>query len=251
MADQSIGRSILSIPKPNVFLGDKNATVAVARHLNENSAAPARVLPRRPSFFATSAPPYVEETITETIYALETLGAVGVALTSNHEGKYLGNPEFHPFFAQMEAMNAIIFVHPANPLLETAGIFVLTARTFVDLALSRTLQNFTHVNFIIPHVNGGSLPSIIDRSITGRASPDDCAAIMHAFCTRYWWDSAGITYTHQLGGLLAYNISSSFLLYGLDYPRPLGTLRLMRSRRRYSSTRRRNSHEERECEEIV
>jgi hypothetical protein len=27
-----------------------------------------------------------------------------------------------------------------------------------------------------------------------------------------------ITYAHQLGGLLAYNISPSFLLYGSDYP---------------------------------
>ncbi|KAF8153524.1 hypothetical protein K438DRAFT_1778265 [Mycena galopus ATCC 62051] len=33
-----------------------------------------------------------------------------------------------------------------------------------------------------------------------------------------WWDSAGFTYSHQLGGLLAYNISPSFLLYGSDYP---------------------------------
>ncbi|KAJ6600610.1 hypothetical protein DFH09DRAFT_901434, partial [Mycena vulgaris] len=233
MANQSIGRSILSIPKPNIFLGDKNATVAIARLLNENSAALIKALPHRFSFFATSALPYVDETITEAKHALETLGAVGVALTSNHEGKYLGNPEFIPFFARMETMKGvlhpIIFVHPANPLLEVAGAFVLAnltvylpvnfmnifqpARTFIDLALSRTLQNLTHVNFIIPHV-GGSLPSIIDRC----GSRTSTAAIMQAFHARCWWDSAGITYAHQLGGLLAYNISPSFLLYGSDYP---------------------------------
>ncbi|KAJ7795930.1 hypothetical protein B0H13DRAFT_2510709 [Mycena leptocephala] len=233
MANQSIGRSILSIPKPNIFPGDRNATMAIARLLNENSAALVKALPHRFSFFATSALPYVDETITEIKYAVETLGAVGVALTSNHEGKYLGNPEFIPFFARMETMNAIIFVHPANPLLETAGTLVLanptvypqglaefffeTARTFMDLALSSTLQNLPHVNFIVPHV-GGSLPSIIDRTITGRANCNDTTAIMEAFHTRCWWDSAGITYAHQLGGLLAYNISPSFLLYGSDYP---------------------------------
>ncbi|KAJ7925127.1 amidohydrolase 2 [Mycena leptocephala] len=237
MANQSIGRSILSIPKPNIFPGDRNATMAIARLLNENSAALVKALPQRFSFFATSALPYVDETIAEIKYAVETLGAVGVALTSNHEGKYLGNPEFIPFFARMETMNGalltIIFVHPANPLLETAGTLVLAnptshllptlthvtyvARTFMDLALSSTLQNLTHVNFIVPHV-GGSLPSIIDRTITGRANPNDTTAIMEAFHTRCWWDSAGITYAHQLGGLLAYNISPSFLLYGSDYP---------------------------------
>ncbi|KAJ7347598.1 hypothetical protein DFH08DRAFT_162430 [Mycena albidolilacea] len=231
MANQSIGRSILSIPKPNEFLGDKNATAAIARLLNENTAALVKVLPNRFSFFATSALPYVDESLTEVKRAVETLGAVGVALTSNHEGKYLGNPEFARFFTGMEAMNAIVFVHPANPLMETAGGLVLanptlypqgiaefffeTARTFMDLALSRTLQNLTHLNWIIPHV-GGSLLSIIDRSITGRS--EETTAIMQAFHTRCWWDSAGITYAHQLGGLLAYNISPSFLLYGSDWP---------------------------------
>ncbi|KAJ7741323.1 hypothetical protein B0H16DRAFT_1694028 [Mycena metata] len=233
MANQSIGRSILSIPKPNIFLGDKNATMAIARLLNENTAALAKALPQRFSFFATSALPYVNESITEVEYAVDTLGAVGVALTSNHEGKYLGNPAFIPFFARMENMEAIVFVHPANPLLEVAGNFLLasptvypqgifefyfeTARTFIDLALSETLPNLTHVNFIIPHAGGG-LPSIIDRSIPVRTSTDDTAAILEAFHTRCWWDSAGITYAHQLGVLLAYNISPSFLLYGSDYP---------------------------------
>ncbi|KAF7354176.1 Amidohydro-rel domain-containing protein [Mycena venus] len=249
MANQSIGRSILSIPKPNIFLGDKNATVAIARLLNENTAALVKVLPNRFSFFATSALPYVNESLAEVKRAVETLGAVGVALTSNHEGEYLGNPQFARFFAGMEEMKAIVFVHPANPLMETAGrpcvgksnrvpsgesqfiilqpwhrfnacrhtkgiaeFFFETARTFMDLALSRTLQNLTHLNWIIPHV-GGSLPSIIDRSIR-----EDTAAIMEAFHTRCWWDSAGITYAHQLGGLLAYNISPSFLLYGSDWP---------------------------------
>ncbi|KAJ7846458.1 hypothetical protein B0H13DRAFT_2675555 [Mycena leptocephala] len=155
MANQSIGRSILSIPKPNIFPGDRNATMAIARLLNENSAALVKALPHRFSFFATSALPH-------------------------------------------------IFVHPANPLLETAGTLVLanptvypqgiaefffeTARTFMDLALSSTLQNLTHVNFIVPHV-GGSLPSIIDRTITGRANPNDTTAIMEAFHTRCWWDN--------------------------------------------------------------
>ncbi|KAF8206800.1 hypothetical protein K438DRAFT_1816439 [Mycena galopus ATCC 62051] len=230
MANQSIGRSILSIPSPNAFLGDQNATVAVARLINENTAALAKALPHRFSFFGTSALPYVNESITEINYVVETLGAVGVALTSNHEAKYLGNPDFGPFFARLEAMKAIVFVHPADPLLEVGGTFLLasptvypdgifefyfeTARTFIDLALSSTLQNLTNLNFIVPHV-GGSLPSIIDRSITGRGNAND---IIEAFHTRCWWDSAGVTYAHQLGGLLAYNISPSFLLYGSDYP---------------------------------
>ncbi|KAJ7451226.1 hypothetical protein B0H11DRAFT_2246437 [Mycena galericulata] len=113
--------------------------MAIAWLLNENSAALVKALPHRVSFFATSTLPYVDESITEVQYAVETLEAVGVALTSNHEGKYLGNPEFIPFFARMETMNAIIFVHPANPLFETAGTFVLANPTVYPQGIAEFL----------------------------------------------------------------------------------------------------------------
>ncbi|KAJ6613308.1 hypothetical protein B0H10DRAFT_243828 [Mycena sp. CBHHK59/15] len=230
MANQSIAQSIFSIPNPNIFLGDTNATVAIARLLNENMAALVKRFPRRFSFFATIPLPYVDESITEEKYAFGSLGAIGVALTSNHEGRYLGDHLFTPFFAAIEKERAIVFVHPTEPLLEVnqsliqanptvyssimAEFYFETARTFLDLAFSETLTTFTSLDFIIPHA-GGSLPSIIDRSIPAGPTLE---AVMDAFSTRCWWDSAGLTYSHQIGGLLAHNISPSFLLYGSDFP---------------------------------
>ncbi|KAJ7134675.1 hypothetical protein C8R44DRAFT_431831 [Mycena epipterygia] len=230
MRNQSIAESIFSIPNPNIFLGDKDATLTIARLLNENMAALVRVLPCRFSFFATTPLPYVHASITEAQYALETLGALGVALASNHEGRYLGDTSLTPFFAAMDDRHTIVFVHPFEALLEVNQTFIKanptayspvlaefyfeTARTFLDLALSQTLTNFTSLDFIISHL-GGSFPSIIDRAVAGGAGLDD---VMVALRTRCWWDSAGLTYSHQLGGLLAYNISPSFLLYGSDYP---------------------------------
>ncbi|KAJ7761521.1 hypothetical protein DFH07DRAFT_420138 [Mycena maculata] len=230
MANQSIAESIFSIPNPNIFLGDKNATLAIARLLNENMATLARVLPRRFGFFATTPLPYTDASIVEAKYALDSLGALGVALSSNHEGHYLGDALFTPFFTEMDNKHAIIFVHPIEPLLKVNETFVKanptvyspvlaefyfeTARTFLDLALSQTLTNFSSLDFIIPHL-GGSFLSIIDRSIPPSQLLDD---VMAALRRRCWWDSAGLTYGHQLGGLLAYDISPTFLLYGSDYP---------------------------------
>ncbi|KAF7365179.1 Amidohydro-rel domain-containing protein [Mycena venus] len=228
MANQSIEESIFSVPNPNIFLGDEGATLAIARLLNENMAALAKALPLRFKFFATIPLPYVHASITEAQYALESLGALGVALSSNHEGHYLGDRLFTPFFSALQ--NTIIFLHPNEPLLEVNKTFVKanptayspviaefyfeTARTILDLALSQTLTNYTSLDFIMPHL-GGAFPAIIDRSMAPGALLDD---VMAALRTRCWWDSAGFTYSHQLGGLLAYNISPSFLLYGSDYP---------------------------------
>ncbi|KAF8147314.1 hypothetical protein K438DRAFT_484536 [Mycena galopus ATCC 62051] len=228
MANQSIAESIFSVPNPNIYLGDEGATLAIARLLNENMAAVTKALPRRFKFFATIPLPYVRASIIEAQYALESLGALGVALASNHEGRYLGDKLFTPFFNAIE--NTVVFLHPDEPLLKINETFINanptayspiiaefyfeTARTILDLALSQTLTNYTSLDFVMPHL-GGAFPSIIDRSMSPGPLLDD---VMVALRTRCWWDSAGFTYSHQLGGLLAYNISPSFLLYGSDYP---------------------------------
>ena len=56
--------------------------------------------------------------IAETEYAINILGAAGVGLLSNHEGYYLGNAIFTPFFQKLSADNnrsRTIFVHPNGP----------------------------------------------------------------------------------------------------------------------------------------
>jgi predicted TIM-barrel fold metal-dependent hydrolase len=35
---------------------------------------------------------------------------------------------------------------------------------------------------------------------------------------RFFWDSAGPTYFHQVAGLLAYDIPTTNLLFGTDFP---------------------------------
>ncbi|KAJ7107271.1 hypothetical protein C8R43DRAFT_1044971 [Mycena crocata] len=124
MANQSIAKSIFSVPDPNIYLGDEYATVAIARLLNENMAALARALPHQFGFFATIPLPYVDAAIIEGQYALESLDAVGVAVNSNHEGLYLGNLLFDPFFAAMANSDTIVFVHPTAAVLKINQTFV-------------------------------------------------------------------------------------------------------------------------------
>jgi predicted TIM-barrel fold metal-dependent hydrolase len=84
-----------------------------------------------------------------------------------------------------------------------------------DIAVTQTIHNFTNINYIIPHV-GGAFPSIADRLL--KSFPAIYDSSMKIFQTRFFWDSAGPTYVHQVAGLLAYGIPASQLLFGTDFP---------------------------------
>jgi predicted TIM-barrel fold metal-dependent hydrolase len=235
MSTQGISHSVLafSAPGANVYPGNRAATIALARLINEQSAAYARRYPKQFTFYAVVPLPYTDAAITEATHALDHLNAAGIVLYSNFEGHYLGSPTFTPFFSAMNARGAgqTIYVHPTTPYIRLNGslieanpttyptgnieFYFETARMLQDLAVTQTILNFTNIDYIIPHV-GGAWPSVADRLL--RSYPALYDRTMGALQSRFFWDSAGPTYAHQVAGLLAYGVGAKQLLFGTDYP---------------------------------
>lgn len=216
-----------------MYPGDAAATIALARLMNEQIAAYARAVPHQIGFYAVVPLPYTEGAIVEAQYALDTLGAAGIAVYSNFEGHYLGDSAFTSFFSAMNGRSSkqIIYVHPTTPYIRINGslieanptvyatgnieFFFETARVLEDLSVTQTILNFTNIHWIVPHV-GGAWPSVADRLL--KSFPAIYDRTLEALQTRFYWDSAGPTYSHQVAGLLAYGIPTSQLLFGTDYP---------------------------------
>ncbi|KDR76426.1 hypothetical protein GALMADRAFT_246767 [Galerina marginata CBS 339.88] len=235
MAGQGIERAIIafSTPGPNVWVGNKVLTVALARLLNEQAAAYCRAYPNKFNFYAQVPLPWTSEAIREAQYAINELGAVGIWVQSNVEGKYLGDVSFTPFFQAMNSWGGrqILYIHPAVPVLQyhnqlieanptpyiTGKIefYFETARTLMDLTLTQTIHNFTNIHYVIPHV-GGAFPSTVDRIL--KSYPTLYDSSFQIYNTRFWWDSAGPTYFHQVSGLLGMGVPKTQLLYGTDFP---------------------------------
>jgi hypothetical protein len=129
MSSREIARSILSVstPQSNAFLFDtpdeelrKKKTVALARLLNEYVAEVVRCVPGRFSWMAVVPLPYADEAVVEARYALEELGAVGVAVLTNHEGMYTGDVAFDTLWSYLDgrAEKEVVFVHPTEPVIK-------------------------------------------------------------------------------------------------------------------------------------
>ncbi len=115
MADTGVRRAVLSISSPGVYFGDQDASVALSRHVNEHAAAICHEKPAKFGFFASLPLPSVEAATDEAAYAIDTLGATGVALLTNTAGRYLGDPALDPLWELLDRRQTLVFIHPTSP----------------------------------------------------------------------------------------------------------------------------------------
>lgn len=169
----NIDTMILSVSSPSVgFLKEKHERVALARAINEDTAAVIRQHPGRFGGFATLPLPHVAESLAEIAYTFDELKFDGVVIETNADGKYLGSEDLAPIFDELNRRQATVFLHPTSPqcfdavgLGRPAPLFefpVDTARTVIDLVFSNTFKRCPDLNLILPHA-GGVLPSIARR----------------------------------------------------------------------------------------
>ena len=64
--------------------------------------------------FATVPMPHVDESITESMRALDELSADGVVLLANNAGTYVGQEGQDALWDALNDRSAVVFVHPAE-----------------------------------------------------------------------------------------------------------------------------------------
>jgi 6-methylsalicylate decarboxylase len=237
--DMNITKSYLSISSPGVHLvpGDDKSARELCRECNLVGADAKRRFPDRLGFWASLPLPDVKGSLEELAYALDELGADGVAVETNKHGYYLGHSQFEPVWAELDRRKAIVFVHPTsgcsqqgtacplpeypNPIFE---FFFDTARAVINLFYSGTVARYPNITYIIPHA-AGCLPPLVERfSLFGRAipnlpvdpsvTPDFVRAKLR---TQFYFDMAGTPWPDQLPALLGI-VGKDQVLYGSDYP---------------------------------
>ena len=230
MDANGIDFAVGSVSTPGPWFGDVAAARRLCRGWNEVAAQTVRDHKTRFGFFATVAPPDAEGALQEIEYGLDTLGADGIGLLSNYDGKSLGDPSFAPVFEELNRRKALVYVHPTMhkncvgliPGLIPQGIeFPLdTTRTITSLLATGRLARCPDIRFIFSH-GGGTLPFLAAR-ITGALTrhkefaannPKGVAAAMSSL----YCDTASAVSTPQLAAMFAF-FDPTHILFGSDYP---------------------------------
>ncbi len=232
LADMDAGgttTAILSMSAP-VWFGDVDEARALARSANEYASSLRSRHPGRFGSFATLPLPDVEGALAEAIHALDNLGADGVGLLSNYDDVYLGDEKFRPLLEELDARDAIAYVHPTvasccqNLVADISPAFLElpfdTSRTITSLLYSGVLSAYPRIRWIFSH-GGGAIPFLADRvSQWAKARPDLAARLPDgpmAELARLNFDTASVTNAPALAAMNAL-VPPTKILFGTDYP---------------------------------
>ncbi len=115
--------------------------------------------------------PHVDLAIAEAHRCLDVLGMWGVTVGCSPAGRGIDDPTFAPLFEDLNALGAVVFLHPeGRATAEVADLGLtwsfgaLIEDTLAALRLIKrgVLQRWPNIRFIIPHL-GGVLPMLIER----------------------------------------------------------------------------------------
>jgi 6-methylsalicylate decarboxylase len=225
MADLGVGTAIVSVSTPGTtFLPNPADAAALARDLNDYTADLVASQSDRFGFFATVPMPHIDESVVETVRALDDLKADGVVLLANSAGTYLGENGQAELFATLDEWAAVVFIHPAElpgPTVPGVAPFAVdflldTTRAAYLLVRNGIRRRYPNIKFILSHA-GGFVPYASHRMAvaimaeTG-ASPADTLDDFSGF----YFDTA-LSSSAALPTLLAF-AKPGHITFGSDWP---------------------------------
>jgi predicted TIM-barrel fold metal-dependent hydrolase len=177
MESAGIGFAILSVSAPGVSFLHGSRARGLAMQCNDFLSSLQRQYPDKLGFFATVPLDDSLEAVQEAERALDTLGAQGVCLLTNHRGSYPGDDRFWPLYGMLNAHKARVFLHPTRPVQErTIGLRppildypIDTTYAVAHLLTAGVLEKFSGIEWILSHC-GGAIPFLSKRLILGDAN---------------------------------------------------------------------------------
>ncbi len=219
---------VLTMGNPSIDLFEPEDGVPLMRAINDDIAEMVR---RRPDRFAGFGSVFLKDMDAareEMRRSVGELGLKGFSTFTNVDGVNLSDRRFRPFFAEAEALDRPVFIHPLNaepnPALERFHLAALVGFMFETTLVATTLvfdgllEEHPNLKLIFNHL-GGAVPFLADRLERGCRFPEVQKSIPKKpseYFKLLYWDTVSfyppaIECAHAFAG-------ADHLLLGSDYP---------------------------------
>ena len=232
MQKAGIDAAVVSIASPGTYFGDIAFTKKLVATCNDGFARLVGDNAKRFAALGMVSLPDAAAAAREVAHILDTLKLDGIGLVSHYDDVYIGEPDWHEFYAELDARKAVVFVHPIRPLQGgratyyfPSGFVELVAasgRVIANLLATGTLEKYPNIRWIIPHA-GGIMTSILYRLSkfeTVRAFKDKVPKGVDAYLANMYFDVAQATDPITLEALLK-TVPLENVMFGTDYPQAI------------------------------
>ena len=224
---------VLTLTTPNVYFSTKKRNLHLAKMSNDYFAELCQKYPDRFIAFASVPLKHAEDAIEELHRAVKDLGAKGVVLGSNIDGKHLHSKEFWPFYEEVDRLDLPIFIHPMVPahpeswaelpLVPFIGFVMDTTVTVAKMVLSGLFEKLPNLTFILPHL-GGTLPFLFGRIDSGYGSyfRNLVTKLPTEYLKKFYYDTVSF---YQPALMCTYlSVGADHMVLGSDYPHVIGDI---------------------------
>jgi len=233
-----VDMAIVTLTSPNVYFGSAKVSEEAARLVNDDMATQQRRYPERLRFMCSLPWQHPKAALAELKRACDELGAVGVMVLANIDGRSLTEKAFAPIWKEIDRRGLPVLLHPTAPpgtkqldvvkynLIASVGFMFDTSLAVSRMIFDGFFERYQDLKLIASH-GGGTLPYIAGRlNICFHNMPACREKISQRpshYLKRIYYDSVvfqkeSLELAIKVGG-------EDKVLYGSDFPHNIGDMK--------------------------
>jgi len=237
---EGVDTQVITLTTPGTHVETPATAARLARLVND---AFARVIAERsPRFAALATLPLndVQASVAELKRAMTDLHLPGAMVFSNVNGVALADKRYEPLWAEANRLEAIIHIHPTDPvgveamtdywLMPLVGFLADTTLAAAKLVFAGVPERYPNIKWVLGHL-GGAIPYLAERLDRGWEAFPDCRADIQRRPTEYlrhfYYD--GVNFDPTAVRLAVDFAGADHVLAANDYPHQIGSIAKMKS----------------------
>jgi aminocarboxymuconate-semialdehyde decarboxylase len=237
---EGVDTQIITFTTPGTHVEPPERAVRFARLVNDAFATVVRE--RSPRFASLATLPLCDPaaSVAELTRAMTTLGMPGAMVFSNVNGVALADARYEPLWAEANRLNAIIHIHPTDPvgveamtdywLMPLVGFLMDTTLAAAKLVFSGVPERYPNIKWVLSHL-GGAIPYLCERLDRGWEAFADCRADIKRrpseYLRNFYYDT--VNFDPMAVRLAVDFAGADHVLAASDYPHQIGSIPKMKS----------------------
>jgi len=236
--DHGIDMQVLTMTTPGTHVETPATAARLASMVNDEFAEGIAAHPGRFSALATLPLNDPAASVKELERACRQLGLRGAMLFSNVNHVALADPCFFPLYELANDLDAVLYIHPTDPLgveamtdfwlMPLVGFLFDTTLAAAKLVFTGVPEKYPRIKWALTHL-GGAIPYLAERLDRGHRAFKECRVNIQRppseYLKKFYFDTVNFN-TDALKLAIAF-AGADHLLAGSDYAHQIGSPRLM------------------------